>query len=249
MRHNNPKRFAGYRRLVGSIAVPIAIAILLLLPMLARAGSPVCAGNFCSVTDTTVQDFAADQFYLTSLRKAGDGEVQLLPIGIASAWVTDTQRLPIALSELSAVIYQDIIFVIGGFDASGVPQTSIYTATATFGGPLAAAWQPADNLPSPRASGTAVVSTTATGGFLYVLGGATTTDGFTIEYTSTILYRALNSNGTLTGAWQTATMPPIGLTGKLVYLRAVVHGGFLYVLGGQDRFNNRYSDYIPRCNR
>src|SRR5438874_954146 len=144
--------------LAASIAIPIAIALLLVLPMLAGAGNLVCIGNFCSVTDTTVQDFAASQFYLTSLRKTGDGEVQLLPIGIASAWVTDSHRLPVALSELSAVIYQDIIFVIGGFDENGIPQTSIYTATATFGGPLAAAWQLADTLPSPRASGTAVVS-------------------------------------------------------------------------------------------
>lgn len=218
-----------------SIIFALMAVCLISIPLQVSASSVNCVNNVCVLTDTSVVDFAAGQFYLSGLRNLGDGEVQLLPLGVTSNWAADTFNLPEARAELAAVIYRDRILAIGGFNAPGVEQTSIYSATTTVGGAIAApGWNLVDNLPNARASMAAVISPTQNGGYLYVLGGSTTGPNLT----STILYKGLDSSGMPTGSWQSTSMPN---NLSLVYHQAIVHGGFLYVLGGHDRFYN-YKD-------
>jgi uncharacterized repeat protein (TIGR01451 family) len=222
--------FRRVARLPLAIGAALAVAagmLLILAPFGAQASSPVCVGTTCTLTDTTIQDFAAGQFYLTGLRNAGNGEVGLQPIGISSAWVADTYRLPQARSEMATAIFNDILYVIGGYNNLGVPQSTVYTAATSLNGPILAPWRIADVLPQPRAGSVAVVSPTQNGGYLYVLGGQTNGG-----ITSTLVYKALDTRGAPTGQWTAAPLPPAGSPVALVYLQAVTHRGYLYVLGG-----------------
>ena len=105
---------------IGAALASAAGLLLILAPFGAQAGAPVCVGNACTLTETTLQDFASGQFYLTGLRGTGNGEVELQPIGITSPWVTDTYRLPEARSEMASVVYRDILYVIGGYNNRGI---------------------------------------------------------------------------------------------------------------------------------
>ncbi|MBI5879828.1 MAG: DUF11 domain-containing protein [Chloroflexi bacterium] len=239
----NLGRSSALRRVARVIGAGIALAALMIvafeLALHAQAGAPFCLNNSCVLIDTTGEDFASGQFYLTGVRNVGDGEIQLLPIGITSNWVTDTQSLPDARAELAAVIYRDNVLVIGGYDGLFAEQTTIFSATtALAGGITAPGWRTLDNLPNPRASMAAVISPTASGGILYVVGGSINS-----VFTSSIVYRAFDGNAVPSGAWASASM-----SNALVYPQAVVHGGNLYVLGGHDLYNSFSSIYRAPIN-
>lgn len=229
-----------YKQLViaASLILLITLLSVSLQPLPLTAADEVCNNLFCSITETTVNDFAKGTFYYTSIRNVGDGEVQLIPIGLTSPWTQDPYTLPAARAELAAVLYRDsqereTIYAIGGFDNVSNPRTEIYTATiAPNGGIQAPGWQTATHSPLdiPLASTQAVISPTASGGFVYVLGGLTSNS----EVTKTILYKSLNSSGMLpSGAWSRAELPQ-----PLYWHQAFVRNGYLYVVGGADQNGN-----------
>lgn len=234
-----------YKLLLFSGCVMFLVASISLLfsqPFSAYAGGEVCGGGGCSVSDTTLADFAQGSFYSTGLRNQFDGEVQLLPIGLSSQWVTDPHSLPGKRAELSAVIYRDIIYAIGGIDETGATKSEVFSATTLITGAISATgWTTPTNLPGARYGAAAVISPTLTGAFLYVIGGQTGS-----AVTSTIFYRPLDTNGNFTGSWLTTsittehlTVPPRGL----IYAQAVVHNGFLYVIGGNDGYTGVGSNH------
>jgi len=235
-----------HKRLLLGASVLLLLALLGLWrqPHNASAGSEVCTNLECSITETTVNDFAKGTFYYTGIRNIGDGEVQLIPIGLTSPWYLDPYALPEARAELAAALYRDpdgreTIYAVGGFDHLGVPHAEIYTATVAITGWIAApGWFTVSHSPLdiPLASTQAVISPTASGGYLYVLGGFTTG----LEVTSTILYKAINVNGALAaGAWNRAELPPSPPPGDPLYWhQALVRNGFLYVIGGADPSGN-----------
>jgi len=245
----------GYKRLLigGSVLLLVAAAIILLFdqPPRVSAGA-VCNNGVCAITETLVNDFVRGQFNYTGIRNLGDGEIQLLPIGLTSQWYTDTYRLPGVRTELAAVIYHDpdyreTIYVIGGFDGESprMPRSEIFTATTTITGAIASpGWFNAATMDFPFAATSAVISTTQNGGFLYVLGGYTL-EGEEKVVTSTILYKALDVNGNLAGgAWSRASLPPSlpDSPVPLYWHQAFVHKGYLYVVAGADASGNPVSE-------
>jgi uncharacterized repeat protein (TIGR01451 family) len=229
-------------RLAALVAIFVGMMGLGLLPTLnIFAGAPVCVGPACTIVDTTINDFVQGQFYATGLGNRGDGEIQLLPLGLTSEWITETYSLPGPRKDLAAVIYRDIIYVIGG--SAGVnTYAEIFTATTAYtGGIKAPGWFTATTLPTTLTGMPAVISTTDTGAYLYVLGGYIDFSGS--GFTSTIFYRALDANGNFTGGWQRAAMQQ-----SLFYHQAVAHGGYLYVLGGNDGSNYINSVYRAPIN-
>lgn len=227
----------------GGALLLAALLSLCFQPTHLTAGGEVCNG-VCSITETTVNDFVQGTFYYTGIRNVGDGEVQLIPIGLTSPWVLDPYALPAARAELAAALYRDandreVIYVVGGFDQLGVPRAEVYTATITITGAIAApGWQTATHSPLdiPLASTQAVISPTTSGGYLYVLGGFTTN----LEVTATILYKTLNADGSLpAGAWNRTELPPSPAPGDPLYWhQAFVRNGFLYIVGGADPNGN-----------
>ncbi|MBM3127060.1 MAG: hypothetical protein FJ009_00310 [Chloroflexi bacterium] len=227
----------------GSALLLAALIVLCFQPFHLSAGSEVCNG-VCSITETTVSDFVQGALYYTGIRNIGDGEVQLIPVGLTSPWYLDPYTLPATRVGLAATIYRapdgrETIFAIGGFDNLGAPQAEIYTATTTITGAITApGWQTVTHSPLdiPLGSTQAVISTTASGGYLYVIGGYTTD----LIVTSTILYKALNLNGALpSGAWSPAELPPSPAPGDPLYWhQAFVRNGYLYIVAGADTSGN-----------
>jgi hypothetical protein len=233
-----------YKQLVLAASVFLLVTLLTvsLQPLPLTAADEVCNNLFCAITETTVNDFAKGTFYYTGIRNIGDGEVQLIPIGLTSPWTQDPYTLPEARAELAAALYRDAegretIYAIGGVDNLLNPRTEIYTATIAANGAIAApGWRTATHSPLdiPLASTQAVISPTASGGFLYVLGGITSNS----EVTSTILFKQLNAAGVLpAGAWNRAELP-----GRLYWHQAFVRNGYLYVVGGADENGNPIND-------
>ncbi len=213
---------------------------------------PNCDLQKCSFVDTTINDFQVGQFTYTSLNNAtGDGSVQLLPVGLTSPWITDTYNIGTPRAELTAVAYKDWIYVIGGLDNSDPrhPLKQILKATTSSDGSIASpgftAVSGAD-LPYGRSGASAVISTTASGAWLFVLGGNTEDQYDNPFITSTIYYNFINTSGNFPepSNWRMATMPPYSYPpGELVYYQAVVHNGYLYVINGAD-YGTVNSPYI-----
>lgn len=241
-----------YRRLLFGGSVMLLAAGLCLIFDDARylsAGGEVCNG-ICSITESTVNDFARGTLHYTGIRNVVDGEIQLLPVGLTSPWNASAYALPEARSELAAVIYRnpttygETIYAIGGFGSDRVtPQADIYTATTmSTGGIAAPGWRTVTQSPLdiPLAATQAVISTTSTGGFLYVLGGIYTAGQLK---TATILYKPIDINGTLpSGAWSTAELGPTGSPAPLSSHQAFVRNGYLYVVAGADAGGNLVND-------
>ncbi|MCX7840818.1 MAG: hypothetical protein N2559_15390, partial [Anaerolineae bacterium] len=229
---------------MASLLLLVTLLSVSLQPLPLTAADEVCNNLFCSITETTVNDFAKGTFYFTGIRNIGDGEVQLIPIGLTSPWTQDPYTLPAARAELAAALYRDAqgretIYAIGGVDNLVNPRTEIFTATIAANGNIEApGWRTATHSPLdiPLASTQAVISPTASGGFLYVLGGLTSGG----VATSTILFKPLNAAGVLpTGAWNRAELPPSPAPGDPLYWhQAFVRNGYLYVVGGANEYGN-----------
>ncbi len=213
-------------RLLVIAGAALGVALVLLVVMDAtptRAAGSVCVGSTCTLTHTTTDDFVLGNFYAAGLRKNGDGEVQLLPMGLTGLWTSGT-ALPEPRAELAAVTYNNILYAIGGQDGT-TTHTEIYSATTNVTGTITAGWALADELPAPRNGAAAVISPTTTGGVLYVIGGGISAP------TDTIFYKSMTSNGAFTGSWATTTLPTV-----LTKAGAIVRGGYLYVVGGSDKY-------------
>lgn len=231
------------------ISASLALVISLLSFLLPSAqttvatGPEVCDLIQCSKTDTTIDDFQAGQFDYTSLNNVtGDGAVQLRPIGLTSPWITDTFQINENRAELAAVIYNDVIYVIGGLsDLIGGdrhPLNTIIRATVNPDGSIKSpGWQPiTPNLPVGLSGMTAVISPASGGAWIYVLGGDSEDQFKNPALNPNIYYNFIDANtGNFTLSWQVAGQLPNYGVGSLVYYQAVVHNGYLYVMGGIDR--------------
>ncbi len=202
------------------VALGIIIALFAALGLSpVRAAGPVCDNNGCYLIHTTTDDFVRGEFYATGLRKLGNGEVQLLPVGLSTPWQA-TNNLPVNRAELALVSYENILYAIGGFDGS-TARTEIYSATTELvGGDIIADWVKTDDLPAPRAGASAVVARLPDP-VLYVLGGGEATGS------NTIYYKKIGAGGSLGATWKTATLPE-----NLVYSALVYRNSNLYVIGG-----------------
>ncbi len=212
--------FSRGQKLFGLAAFALAVTLALLLgikPL--RAADPVCNGVSCYLLQTTTNDFVRGEFYATGLRKLGDGEVQLLPVGLSTPWQATT-ALPAARAELALVSYNNILYAIGGFDGANY-HTEIYSATTSLVGDINVGWVKTDDLPAERAGAAAVIAFNPDP-ILYVVGGGTGGSP-----SNTIYYKKIAANGTLSGSWGTATLPV-----NLIFSGAVVRGSNLYVIGG-----------------
>lgn len=203
-----------------ALLVGVGLLALALGAMPVRAAGLTCDGTGCYYLHTTTNDFVRGQFYATGLRQLGDGEVQLLPVGLSTPWQATTE-LPDELAELALVSSNNILYAIGGFDGN-LYRTEIYSATTSTVGDITLGWAVADNLPEARAGAAAVVANVPDP-VLYVVGGGQGAG------TNTIYYKKFGTGGTLPGNWSTKTLPE-----NRIYSVAVARGNNLYVVGGTE---------------
>ncbi len=213
----------------------LALALLFLLP-----SSPALSFALKLREDTT-DDFADGSFRFTALTP--EGGVRLLPLWAGGQWVTDSQRLPLALSSLSAVAWQGKIFVVGGDDDPGCRRREVYSTTINPDGSLQpwvtlpeSSWLPDQGTDQCQgtepgrdglSSGALVLyphsDTTAT---LYYIGGIR--DDNTV---SPKVYMATVTGTTgEVSAWSETT--PLDPYWGKYYHSALVVEGFIFVIGG-----------------
>jgi hypothetical protein len=136
--------------------------------------------------------------------------------GSLGAWQTATP-MPHALYLLSAAVWNNTIYVVGGTDNESFYGT-VYSAAIQPNGSLSA-WTAQATLP------TAVVGQAeAANGVLYVVGGSINQDS---QVTAAVYYSIINPDGSLGGWSQTAALPQAS-TG----LGAVTARGYVFTVGG-----------------
>ena len=148
-------------------------------------------------------------------------DVYYIPInanGSLGSWAVNTP-LPFIYQYASAVFSNGYIYDIGGTDGStlSLPDITAFRVNNGGGGQLAAFVTAATSLPTATYSAAVV----ADHGYVYEMGGHTTTTVATVSYAS------LKPDGTI-GAWSAATSLPVALEGA----SAVVMNDIIYLIGG-----------------
>jgi hypothetical protein len=148
--------------------------------------------------------------------------------GSTGSWQTNSTPLPQARAASGVFVANGYIYSIGGFISAGNSSAVVYYAKLNSDGSTGV-WQTTSSLPGTRYH----VSTAASNGYVYVVGGNNT--GSTGS--NTAYYAAINKDGTL-GSWSTGanTLPYIVRGAS-----AATANGYIYASGGRDNSNNYLS--------
>lgn len=146
--------------------------------------------------------------------------------GVIPAWTTNTNNLNTARFLQGATIYDDYAYVAGGAgDNSTVPLSSVEFARIGSSSSVIGTWSTTTSLPV----GLARFRLLAYNGYMYAIGGATTTTDCT-TVSSAIYYNRIQTNGQLSATWTTSTN---SLPSALCGIGAAAENGVLYIAGGQ----------------
>jgi hypothetical protein len=153
--------------------------------------------------------------------------------GTLEAWAP-APPLPAARFHHAAAAHGSAVYVTGGQGATG-SEASVYMARVE-GGRLSA-WTELTPLPRPRSHHASLVH----GGYLYVVAGLDGNPAAGPALLNDVRRAAIREDGTL-GEWELASIMPHAYGTH----SALVHGGFLYVLGGVED-NSRFVDAVWRA--
>jgi hypothetical protein len=154
----------------------------------------------------------------------------------AVTW-TAGPSLPAAVSGTGVAFAQvqgtGFVYAVGGAGVGGAPVATVSYATVAVNGTLGA-WTAATALPTALEFAAAVAATpgnsaVSTNGYLYAIGGATSSAGTPV---STVYRAPINTDGSI-GTWATVT----ALLAPLRSVAAIVQYGSLYVIGGATNSN------------
>ncbi|MBU4348236.1 hypothetical protein KJ671_01875 [Patescibacteria group bacterium] len=155
--------------------------------------------------------------------------------GSTGTWSTNANALPAIGGNRPATVSNGYVYVTGGWDKTNVLST-VYYAKLNSDGSTGTWSTNANALPAARSNHSSVVAN----GYVYIIGG-----GDTGGYRSTVYYAELNSDGS-TGTWSTNAN---ALPGIRVRHSSVVANGYVYVIGGNDSFNNQSTVYYASTAR
>jgi hypothetical protein len=151
---------------------------------------------------------------------------KIITNGSLGSWQT-ANPLPNKLVDLSASVWNNMIYVIGGLDGSDHLTKAVYSAQIQTDGSLSL-WVTQPPVPVPNgAYGSGLFAhASVANGFLYVLGGYV--DGGT-QVSTNVYYTKINADGTLAGWNQTTPLPqPLGGFG------AITAGGRVFAIAGSN---------------
>ena len=137
--------------------------------------------------------------------------------GTVGDWTASTNTLPQTLNATTSIVYNDYVYVMGGFNGS--PLNTVYSAQLNNG--TVGTWATSTNtLPQ----GLDFASAITYDGYAYIMGGL----GSINTYSDNIYSAPLGANGTI-GAWSTS---PNKLPRALFGHTTVTYNGYTYVMGG-----------------
>lgn len=178
------------------------------------------------LTHTTLEEFNTGVLYHTGLTREGDGEVQLLVVGISGQWFVDTNvtGLP-ARDSHTAVHHNGHIIVVGGKEGDNRTKREAYYTTIDPDDHNLANWQTTTPLPiAIYPNGLRWHTSVVVHDRIYVLGGYDDTG----QYFNAVSFADINPDGSL-GDWSTTTPLP-----EAAYLaQAAVIKDRVYVVGGR----------------
>ena len=149
--------------------------------------------------------------------------------GSISTWIT-TQALPNTRKDHSSAVYNNYLYVVGGWLDGLAVTSSVLFATINSTGSIDS-WTETTALPSSTRRQTSL----AYNGYLYILGGWDAKNA----NTSTVLYAAINATGSL-GSWINTTPLP----SSTYYHTTILNNGQIYMIGGRDSKDNGTSTVL-----
>lgn len=173
---------------------------------------------------STTKDVAQDVFVAHIW---GDGRL--------GAWKATPFTLPAKRFHTGAVIANGYVYVIGGNDGTSATRT-VFRAKIDRTGTLSA-WTTLDSLPGPRSHQAAFVHE----GAIWLVAGIAGNPMGDAKPLGDVLRAEIGRDGAL-GEWKTVSQ----LDTPFATHAAVVHGGFLYVIGGVED-NAKMSDRVLRA--
>ncbi len=150
--------------------------------------------------------------------------------GSIGSWTQDTHNIPVAIGAFGLAVYNNYIYIAGGFVyGSGASNKVYYVQTQSTGGFVSAGWQTnTNNLTISKYSMSAVVYR----GHLMTFGGCsnTTTAGgcAAASYVATVDTGTINTANGSVGAFSTTTAMPTATAA----MGGAVYNGYIYLAGG-----------------
>lgn len=176
--------------------------------MVAAGGSLYFIGG-----ETTLVSASSDVYYATPSISTGN----------ISAWSTATNGLPAARTKHAVTVWNDRIYVVGGYNGTAVQSTVYVSPQLSSGGNITSAWSTTTAFNVARSGATAI----AYANNLYILGGSSD-NGTTML--SDVQFAKIDSDGTVpSGNWQYTSSLPDKLYGADGY----AYNGFMYLFGGR----------------
>jgi hypothetical protein len=145
--------------------------------------------------------------------------------GDVTAW-TSTTALPTGLTQFSSVVWNNRIYVTGGFNTSSVAQSAIYVSPQLSSGGSISSWTTTGMTAFNVARSGQVAIAYANN--LYILGGF---DG--TNYLSDVQFAPIASTGTI-GSWTYTTSLPTPIRQADGYAA----NGYMYLFGGRSSTND-----------
>lgn len=143
--------------------------------------------------------------------------------GQISSWSTATNGLPAARTKFGAAVWNNRIYVVGGYNGSAVQSTVYVSPQLNSGGNITSAWASSTAFNVARSGVTAITYANN----LYILGGSSD-NGSTIL--GDVQVAKINSDGTIpSGGWTYTS----SLTDKLYGADGFAYNGFIYLYGGR----------------
>jgi hypothetical protein len=146
--------------------------------------------------------------------------------GNVGTWAS-AGTLPTAVTDLSAVVYNNYLYALGGQDGAGVyTDNAIVYAPINSNGTLGTFINNTSALSSVSGgTGLSYEASVAYDGYLYVLGGFNGSSNL-----SSVYYAPIYANGSIGTFISTTSFT----SPALAVLGAVAYNGYLYIMGGQD---------------
>jgi hypothetical protein len=142
---------------------------------------------------------------------------------LSGSWTTEN-ALPAVRAFHTTVLWNNVVYVIGGRDSTTVYGTIYYHALSSAGA-ITGAWSTVTNSASGLTTARWGHSSVVYGNYLYAISGETNTTG---TLSTSVEQLTITSSGNITAS--STSLTAIGTA--VMYARAVIHNDFLYVMGG-----------------